>query len=137
MANVFTSAELLGKGLALPFAVNASTSEFAIVEGTDAVKASILMFLSTRRGERILNEGYGLPPVLFESIDAGFLDVIRDTMLNDFPRFEPRARVLDVKVADGEAQGGVHTVTVVTKFIVLATGQTDSVTYIVPSADRS
>ncbi len=75
MQGVF-SASFLGRGFAFPMEQNAGTGDVTSAKEEADVAASIRMFLSYVQGERIMNEAYGIPRILFEGVDSGTADVV-------------------------------------------------------------
>lgn len=115
-----------GYGFAFPFSSSEVDGDVRGVSGKDIIRASILMYFSTRLGERVLQEDYGMPSILFESSDPGYLDsglvdVIRNRWLNVFPLFEPRIVPLDVEVFSEDT-----TLRVKLRYRTRVTGEEDS-----------
>lgn len=115
--------QFLGVGKAFPVREDAATGTFSNARGNQLVDESIAMYMSTRRGGRVLLERYGLPSVCFESNTAGVLAILRDAMREDFPLFENRAIILDVQAVPSKSQTGLEGVAVTTRYKLKATGE--------------
>lgn len=125
----------LGKGLAFPVSVDPATGGLVQVSHEDNIKSCVLMFLSTRQGERVLLEGYGLPEILFENIDVGTADVLEYHVQRGLAIYEPRVRVTGVVVRERTTDRNVDLpgITMVVNYIIRSTGTPDFVAYQIPA----
>ncbi len=100
LANSLVEREPLGRGLASPLSIDPVTKDFRRLEGPDKEKQGIIDLLTTRVGERVMNEDFGtrLPPLLFENAD-GLVEVLPVHVVEAINRFEPRVRNPKAKAA--------------------------------------
>ncbi len=119
MARTFVS------GIAFPFQKSA-TSFPAQAVNDDLIKQSLVQIVMTNRGERIMRPTFGTNTLafLFDSTDV-LQGRVREQIGQSIADFEPRVRVvsIDVLIKDNE-----NLVEVTITYIVLATGQPDTVT---------
>lgn len=79
----------------------------------EAVKNSIRNLLLTNRGDRLFNNTFGsdIRAILFESHTPATEQILSDLIQNTIKNYEPRARVLEVRVqSDDEAHLVVATI---------------------------
>ncbi|MCO6434761.1 GPW/gp25 family protein [Nitrosomonas nitrosa] len=90
---------LLGQGLSFPPRIGAD-GRLAWSAGEDNVRESIRIILMTEQGERIMRETFGcsLRQYLFEPNNAATHQRIRETIIHNINRWEPRVIVDDVTV---------------------------------------
>ena len=91
LANSLVARSVLGKGLLSPLEIDPGHLDFKRVEGAENVKACIIDLITTRVGERLMNEDIGtlLPDALFENRE-GILDILPIQLVEVITRFEPR-----------------------------------------------
>lgn len=103
-ANDFTvdRKDFLGRGWAMPVALDARTGMVASVAYEDDIRQSILIILETAPGERVMrpNFGCGIYELVFTSIDSTAIQLIRSTVEEALRRCEARIDVLGVNVDD-------------------------------------
>jgi phage baseplate assembly protein W len=89
----YTSDDALGAGLDFPFAV--SGGGLASVRDEEKVRQSILMILSTAKGERVMRPDFGcdLHSFVFSTIDRATLTLIKSAVRDALVRWEPRITV--------------------------------------------
>ena len=89
----------LGVGWAFPFAVDAD-GETATARHERDVEQAIRIILGTNPGERVMRPefGAGLDDFLFEPVDVGTVERVRQRVEEALVDFEPRIDVLGVEV---------------------------------------
>lgn len=76
-----------------------ANGEIAIVRGTDAIMQSIMIYLSTMRGEFIRSRaGSGLFRMLFEKVTEETAEDIEDMLRESIPQIDNRVNVRNVNV---------------------------------------
>jgi uncharacterized protein len=88
----------LGRGWAMPVALNPQTGQVASVEYEEDIRQSILIILETAPGERVMrpNFGCGIHDFVFIALDSTTLEQIRTSVEEALRRCEARIDVLDV-----------------------------------------
>jgi phage baseplate assembly protein W len=78
-----------------PNFISDSQGDVKRVYNADAVKASVMNILLTRKGERVMNPefGCGLQDFVFDALDKDFIDLVARQIKSDIRRFEDRASV--------------------------------------------
>lgn len=83
-------------GIDLPFS---NTAVFnSTYETKDAIKANLINYFLTNKGERYMNPSFGsdIRTLLFENINEDILEELRDIVSRDLSRFFPR--VVPIKI---------------------------------------
>src|SRR5438445_5335305 len=118
-------ASLLGRGVAFPPRIGLEC-RFAYSDGTDNVRESIRVILSTDRQERIMlpQFGGGLVSYLFAPNTPDTHRLIQERITQSLGRWEPRIDVQNVRVAadPNDARAAIATV----RYKLRATGLVDS-----------
>jgi phage baseplate assembly protein W len=75
----------------------------ATVSGTEAVRQSLLMLISTRPGERVMRPDYGCPlhRLMFQPVDATAAGLAIHYVEQAVRRWEPRVEIIDVDAGPG------------------------------------
>jgi phage baseplate assembly protein W len=101
--------EFLGRGWAMPVALDPQTGLVARVEYEEDIRQSIRIILETAPGERVMrpNFGCGIHDLVFTALDSTTLQLIRSSVEEALRRCEARIDVLGVAVdeaanAEGE-----------------------------------
>lgn len=101
-ANDFTvdRKDFLGRGWAMPVALDPRTGKVASVAYEEDIRQSILIILETAPGERVMrpNFGCGIHELVFTSVDSTAIQLIRSTVEEALRRCEARIDVLGVSV---------------------------------------
>lgn len=99
----------LGTGWAFPPRFTAGGAGVDMVSGVDDIEQSLAILLATRRGERVLQDGFGcaLGEFLFGEISPGLIGQVRDLISDAILHFEPRVLLNDVDVSGRRADEGV------------------------------
>jgi uncharacterized protein len=122
--------DFLGRGWAFPIRLDDRTAGVELVEDEEDVKQSILIILSTARGERVMRPdfGCGIHDLVFESLDTTTVERVRTETGDALRRYEPRIEVLAVTVdlteagSDGRLEIGID-------YRVRATNQAGNLVY--------
>ncbi|HVC12453.1 MAG TPA: GPW/gp25 family protein [Burkholderiales bacterium] len=95
----------LGRGWAMPVALDPRTGEVAIAEHEADIRQAILIILETAPGERVMRPdfGCGIHELVFAAIDSTTLQRVRSTVEEALRRYEPRIDVLGVSVDEAAA----------------------------------
>lgn len=104
----------LGRGWQFPPRFSGAGEGVAMVAGTDDVAESLVILLATRRGERVLVEGYGcdLAEFMFAEITPSLVGQVRDLVADAILEYEPRVLLESVDVGTERADEGVLMVSV-------------------------
>lgn len=104
-----TDNSFLGTGWAFPPHFGPGGAEVAMVSGNDDIEQSLAILLSTRRGERLMQDEFGceLSEFLFAEISPGLVGQVQDLLSQAIRRFEPRIVLGEVQVSDERADEGV------------------------------
>ena len=100
----------IGRGIAFPMRVD-STGSIAMVTGPEDVDRSILMVLSTAKGERLMRPRFGCDiwDQLFDPINHNTLGRMEHSVREALAMWEPRITVEEVvPEADPDRQGCVQ-----------------------------
>ncbi len=99
----------IGRGIAFPMRVD-HTGSIAMVSGPEDIDRSIVMVLSTAKGERLMRPQFGCAiwEQLFEPINANTLGLMAQGVRDAVNQWEPRVELEDVSTtADESGQGRV------------------------------
>lgn len=101
----------LGRGWSFPPGFNKVTGSVEMVENEEDIRQSILIFLNTRQGERMMRLNYGskLHDHIFHSNRYDVLDNIAEELRTSLQINEPRILVNAVNIDAAEAgEGRIH-----------------------------
>ena len=95
----------LGRGWAMPVALDARTGRVASAAYEDDIRQSILIILETAQGERVMRPdfGCGIHELVFAAIDSTTLQRVRSVVEEALRRYEARIDVLGVTVDEASA----------------------------------
>ncbi|MET4023184.1 GPW/gp25 family protein [Bradyrhizobium sp. S3.2.12] len=98
----------LGRGWAMPVALDPRTGLVASVAYEEDIRQSILIILETVPGERVMrpNFGCGIHELVFAAMDSTTLQRVRSTVEEALRRCEARIEVLGVNVDDAATSEG-------------------------------
>ena len=98
----------LGTGWHFPPAFSKGGAEVEMVSGVEDIHQSLQILLSTRLGERIMQEDYGcdLSYVLFEEIDQGLLNSLNSIISDAILYHEPRITMDDLDISEDQDEPG-------------------------------
>lgn len=100
--------EFLGRGWAMPVALDPQTGLVASVEYEEDIRQSILIILETAPGERVMrpNFGCGIHDLVFTALDSTTLQLIRASVEEALRRCEARIDLLGVTVNEEATSEG-------------------------------
>ena len=100
--------DFLGRGWAMPVALDPRTGLVASVAYEEDIRQSILIILETAPGERAMrpNFGCGIHELVFAAVDSTTLQRVRSTIEEALRRCEARIDVLGVKVDEAATSEG-------------------------------
>jgi phage baseplate assembly protein W len=98
----------LGRGWAMPVALDPRTGFVATVAYEEDIRQSILIILETAPGERVMrpNFGCGIHELVFAAVDSTTVQRIRSTVEEALRRCEARIDVLAVNVDEAATSEG-------------------------------
>ena len=90
--------QLSYKDINITFKKHPVTNDIVISKDASAIKQSIVNLLLTNKGERLMNPTYGsdIRSYLFEPMDYGTANQIKNNIRDTIETFEPRIRVLQI-----------------------------------------
>jgi len=99
----------LGRGWGFPPTFSAGGGAVVTVSGVEDIEQSLALLLSTRRGERVMQDTYGceLSEFLFAEISTGLMGQVRDLIGDAILNHEPRILLNGVDVSDERSGDGV------------------------------
>lgn len=102
-----SSNEALGAGLDFPFNNN-PMGGLAVARDEEKVRQSIMMILSTAKGERVMRPDFGcdIHSFVFATLDRSTLTQINSAVSEALMRWEPRIDVNDITMTNDKAHGG-------------------------------
>ena len=97
----------IGRGIAFPMRVD-HTGSIAMVSGPEDIDRSIVMVLSTAKGERLMRPAFGCAiwDQLFEPINANTLGMMNQAVRDAIGQWEPRVELEDVATRSDDADLG-------------------------------
>src|ERR1051326_5119878 len=92
--------DFLGRGWAMPVALDPRTGTVASVAYEEDIRQSILIILETAPGERVMrpNFGCGIHELVFAAIDSTAIQRIKSVVDEALRRCEARIEVLNIDV---------------------------------------
>lgn len=104
-----SDSSFLGTGWSFPPTFTAGGADVAMVSGVDDIHQSLQILLSTRLGERVMQDEFGcdLNNVLFEEIDQSLVNNITSMVTNSILYHEPRITLENLDVSQGQDQQGL------------------------------
>src|ERR1700730_2161388 len=102
------SKDFLGRGWAMPIALDPRPGHVAYTQYEDDIRQSILIILETAPGERVMrpNFGCGIHEMVFTALDSTTMQQIRSTVTEALRRCEARIDVLNVTVDEAANSEG-------------------------------
>lgn len=103
----------LGTGWAFPPTFIAGGNQVDMVSGVDDIHQSLQILLSTRLGERLMQESFGcdLTNLLFEEIDQSMVNTLTNLISDAILYFEPRITLDQIDVSPDQAEAGLLLIT--------------------------
>ncbi len=102
------SASFLGQGWAFPPTFTQGGADVVMAAAAEDVHQSIQILLATQPGERVMRDdfGCGLAGLLFEEVDFGFVNQVKQLVSKTILLQEPRVDLVNVEVSADEAIQG-------------------------------
>jgi len=99
----------LGTGWGFPPAFSRGGAAVELASGPADIHQSLHILLSTRLGERVMQDGFGcdLTNVLFEEIDQGLVNILSGLISDAILYFEPRIRIDDLDISESRDEQGL------------------------------
>lgn len=99
----------LGTGWGFPPAFTRGGADVGLVSGLEDIHQSLQILLSTRLGERVMQDNFGcdLTNVLFEEMDQGLVNGLTSLISDAILYHEPRIALDKLDVSESEAQQGL------------------------------
>jgi len=121
--------DFLGRGWAMPVALDPRTGKVASVAYEEDIRQSILIVLETAPGERVMrpNFGCGIHELVFAAVDSTVIQRIRSVVEEALRRCEARVDVLSVTVDEEATSEGELLVEI--EYRVRKTNQTGNLVY--------
>ena len=90
--------QLSYKDINITFKKHPVTDDLVVSKDASAIKQAIVNLLLTNKGERLMNPTYGsdIRSYLFEPMDFGTANQIKNNIRDTIETFEPRIRVLQI-----------------------------------------
>lgn len=119
----------LGVGWAYPVGIDPTTGLTAIASYEDDVQQSLVIILTTARGERVMRPdfGCGIYNLAFAVIDTATLTRVESEVRTSIQKYEARVELIDVIVDPSQAADGLLNIEV--DYLVRATNQVDNLVY--------
>jgi uncharacterized protein len=103
MDTAYDANTFIGRGIAFPMRVD-HTGAIAMVSGPEDIDRSMVMVLSTARGERLMRPEFGCAiwDLLFEPINANTLGLMAQAVRDALAQWEPRVEIEEVTTEPDE-----------------------------------
>jgi phage baseplate assembly protein W len=94
--------DFLGRGWAMPVALDPRTGHVAETQYEDDIRQSIRIIIETAPGERVMRPdfGCGIHELVFAPMDSQTLQRVRSVIEDALRRYEARIEVIDVNVEE-------------------------------------
>lgn len=104
-----TDQNFLGTGWSFPPAFRKGGSDVEMVSGVNNIHQSLQILLSTRMGERVMQDDFGcdLNNVLFEEMDQGLVNTLTSLISDAILYYEPRITLDNLDVSESAEQQGL------------------------------
>jgi phage baseplate assembly protein W len=99
----------LGTGWSFPPTFTQGGADIALVSGAEDIQQSLQILLSTRLGERVMQDEFGcdLHSVLFEEIDQGLINALNSMIADAILYHEPRISLDQLDVSESADEQGL------------------------------
>jgi uncharacterized protein len=99
----------LGTGWSFPPAFTKGGADVQLVSGVEDIHQSLQILLSTRMGERIMQDEFGcdLNNALFEEMDQGLVNTLTSLVSDAILYYEPRITLDQLDVSESDDQQGL------------------------------
>jgi len=104
----------LGSGWSFPPGFASAGSDVHTVSGVADIEQSLAILLSTRRGERVMQDEFGceLSEFLFGEISQGLIGRLRDLIADAILHHEPRITLNGIEVTESGAEDGLLSIAI-------------------------
>ncbi len=104
-----TGKSFLGRGWSFPPNFNKELGTVELVSELEDIRQSLQIYLSTRRGERLMRLDYGsfIHENIYDPARTTQLNYLAEQLRKDIRRYEPRVIVNQVEVDDSQRNDGV------------------------------
>ena len=98
-----------GTGWSFPPTFTRGGAEVELVSGAEDIHQSLQILLSTRLGERVMQDGFGcdLSYVLFEEVDQSLVNSLTSIISDAILYHEPRISLDSLDISESETQPGL------------------------------
>lgn len=102
-------AAFLGTGWSFPPTFRQGGAEVAMVSGVEDIHQSLQILLSTRLGERVMQDEFGcaLDSVIFEEIDQSLINSLNSSISDAILYHEARITLDQIDVTESASQPGI------------------------------
>ena len=99
----------LGTGWSFPPTFRRGGGDVELVSGIEDIHQSLQILLSTRMGERVMQDDFGcdLDIVLFEEMDQGLVNTLTSLISDAILFYEPRITLDNLDVSESAEQQGL------------------------------
>lgn len=99
----------LGTGWSFPPTFTRGGAEVELVSGAEDIHQSLQILLSTRLGERVMQDEFGcdLSYVLFEEVDQSLVNSLTSIISDAILYHEPRISLDSLDISESETQSGL------------------------------
>lgn len=99
----------LGTGWSFPPTFTRGGADVEMVSDIEDIHQSLQILLSTRCGERVMQEDFGcdLNDVLFAEMDQGLINDLNNLVSNAILYYEPRITLDNLDISESESQAGL------------------------------
>lgn len=104
-----TNPSFLGTGWSFPPAFTSGGADVEMASGAEDIRQSLQILLSTRLGERVMQDEFGcaLDSVLFEEVDQGLVNEVTGIISDAILYHEPRITLDRLDVSESESSEGL------------------------------
>jgi uncharacterized protein len=109
MTSVAQDNSFLGAGWSFPPAFAAGGGDVHIVSGAEDIEQSLAILLSTRQGERVMQDDFGceLGQFLFGEVSQGLIGRVRSLIADAILQHEPRISLNSIDASENAATDGL------------------------------
>ena len=119
--------DFLGRGWRYPISIE--NEKIASSGGEDSIKESIIIILTTAKGERVMRPdfGCGIYELAFAPNNTSTASLIQFYIQEALLKWEPRIEVLDISVAPDEEEGNLLNINI--EYMVKTTNTRNNLVY--------
>lgn len=99
----------LGKGWSFPPAFTRGGADVEMVAGAEDIHQSLRIIFSTEPGERVMQDQFGcdMNSFVFEELDQGLMNTMRQTISDAILYHEPRIKLDDLSISEAADEPGL------------------------------